>query len=355
MPELTLQGLASWLLPIGVFGAALVIGYAARAILYRLLSHWAERSATQVDDIIIEVTKLPSLLWLFIIGVLIALQTVQLPEGLAQVVNKLLLALLVLSFTIVAARLLMALVRHYGTRLAPEAALPLTGLTQTIIRWVVIIIGGLILLDTLGIKITPLLTALGVGGLAVGLALQDTLSNLFAGFHVALARQIHVGNRIKLESGEEGYVVDIGWRSTTLRTPSNHLIIVPNAKLAQSIITNYNMPDPPVNIVIPIGVSYDSDPEHVERVLKDEARKIINELPGFIKDFEPIVRFQAFGDFALNFLLILRVENFDAQFGVWGELHKRIFKRLKQEGIEIPFPVRTVYLRGGSAEERRGS
>lgn len=173
--------------------------------------------------------------------------------------------------------------------------------------------------------------------------------------HVTLARQIHVGNRIKLESGEEGYVADIGWRSTTLRTPSNHLIIVPNAKLAQSIITNYNMPDPPVNIVIPVGVSYDSDPEQVERVLKDEARRIINELPGFVKDFEPIVRFQSFGDFSPNFLLILRAENFDAQFSVWGELHKRIFKHLKQEGIEIPFPVRTVYLRGGSEQERRGS
>lgn len=115
------------------------------------------------------------------------------------------------------------------------------------------------------------------------------------------------------------------------------------------------MPDPTVNIVIPVGVSYDSDPEQVERVLKDEARRIINELPGFVKDFEPIVRFQSFGDFSPNFLLILRAENFDAQFSVWGELHKRIFKHLKQEGIEIPFPVRTVYLRGGSEQERRGS
>lgn len=350
MPELTLQGLAIWLLPLGVFGAALAIGYATRTILYRLLSRWAQKSATQVDDIIVEATKLPSLLWIFILGVLIALQTVTIPEGLTGVINKLLLALLILSFTIVSARLLLAFVQQYSSRLAAEAALPMTGLTQTIIRWVVIIIGGLILLNTLGISITPLLTALGVGALAVALALQDTLSNLFAGLYVTLARQIHVGNRIKLESGEEGYVTDIGWRSTTLRTPSNHLIIVPNAKLAQSIITNYNMPDPPVNIVIPIGVSYDSDPEHVERVLKDEAQKAINELPGFIKDFAPIVRFQAFGEFALNFLLILRVENFDTQFSVWGELHKRIFKRLKQEGIEIPFPVRTVYLRGSSAE-----
>lgn len=343
MPQLV--EMAVWLIPLGIFFAVLVAGYLIRAVLYRLLARWAQRSATRLDDVIVEVTRLPSLFWILILSTLIALQLVEIPEGPAQVIDKLLLALLILSLTLVVARLLVALIRQYSARLPVETALPMTGLAQTIIQWVVIIVGLLILLSTLGINITPLLTALGIGGLAVALALQDTLSNLFAGLHVLLARQIRPGQRIKLDSGEEGYVADIGWRSTTLRTPSNHLVIVPNAKLAQSIVTNYDMPDLPVNIVITVGVSYDCDPEHVEQVLKDEAKKIINKLPGFIKDFEPIVRFQAFGDFSLNFLVVFRVESYDAQFGVWGEIHHRIFKRLKQEGIEIPFPVRTVYLK----------
>ncbi len=337
--------MAVWLIPLAIFVAVLVVGYLVRAALYRLLTRWAQKSATQLDDIIIATTKLPSLLWILILGALITLQTVEIPERLDLIIDKLLVALLILSLTLAAARLLVAVIQQYASRLPVESALPMTGLTQTLTQWAVIIIGVLILLSTLGVNITPLLTALGLGGLAVALALQDTLSNLFAGLHVILARQIHPGQRIRLDSGEEGYVVDIGWRSTTLRSPSNHLVIIPNTKLAGSIVTNYNMPDPPVNIVIPVGVSYDSDPEHVEQVLKDEANKMIQQLPGLIRDFEPIVRFQSFGDFSLNFTLIVRVENFDAQFGVWGEIHKRIFKRFQQEGIEIPFPVRTVFLK----------
>lgn len=356
MPQLV--EMAVWLIPLGIFMAVLVVGYLLRAALYRLLARWAKKSATQLDDIIIATTKLPSLLWILILSALITLQTVEIPEGLDPIIDKLLVALLILSLTLVAARLLVALIQQYASRLPVEAAMPMTGLTQTLTQWAVIIIGVLILLSTLGINITPLLTALGIGGLAVALALQDTLSNIFAGLHVILGRQIHPGQRIRLDSGEEGYVIDIGWRSTTLRSPSNHLIIIPNAKLAQSIVTNYNMPDPAVDIVIPVGVSYDCDPEHVEQVLKDEAQKIIRELPGLIRDFAPIVRFQSFGDFSLNFLLIVRVENFDAQFGVWGEIHKRIFKRFQQEGIEIPFPVRTVLLKDsrgtlGQAEIQR--
>jgi small-conductance mechanosensitive channel len=123
------------------------------------------------------------------------------------------------------------------------------------------------------------------------------------------------------------------------------MVIVPNAKLAQSIITNYYKPDPTVNITITVGTSYAADPEEVERALKEEAQKAINELPGFVKSFKPIVRLQSFGDFSLNFLLVLQVENYDAQFAVWGELHKRIFKRFRQEGIEIPYPIRKVYLK----------
>ncbi len=336
-----------WLVPLGIFVAVLLIGYAVRAWLYRLLMRRAEQSATRLDDIIIQATKIPSLFWIFILSAVIARQAIAIQEGLGQVTDKALLAVLILSLTLVAARLLTALTRHYSARLPAGTALPMTGLTQIFIQGLVLLVGILILLSTLGINITPLLTAFGIGGLAVALALQDTLSNLFAGLHVLLARQVHIGQRIKLDSGEEGYVTDISWRATSLRTPSNHLIIIPNARLAQSIVTNYDMPDPPVNIVIPIGVSYDADPKQVKQILQDEAQKIIDEVPGFIKEFEPIVRFQSFGDFSLNFLMIVRVQDFDTQFAVWDEIHQRVFKRLKREGIEIPFPVRTVYLKDG--------
>lgn len=335
-----------WLIPLGIFVGVLLIGYGVRAWLYRLLARWAEQSATRLDDVILQATKIPSLLWILLISAVIARQAVELDTELGQTLDRVLIAVLILSLTLVAARLLIALIQHYSAQ--ARTVLPLTGLTQTFIQGLVLTVGVLILLGTLGINITPLLTALGIGGLAVALALQDTLSNLFAGLHILLAKQIFVGQRIKLDSGEEGYVTDIGWRSTTLRSPANHLIIIPNAKLAQSIITNYNMPDPPVNIVVPVGVSYESDPRRVKQILYEEAKSIIDDVPGFVKDFDPIVRFQSFGDFALNFVVIFRVENYDTQFAVWDEIHQRLFARLQREGIEIPFPIRTVYLRDAS-------
>lgn len=343
---LEFEHLIGWLIPLSAFVGALALSYVMRMVTYRQMVRWAKRTATQLDDIVVASVQLPSLLWIVIVSLLIGVQFVPLSAEFARLLDKTLLVLLISSFTLVAARLTGAVIQRFGAQWMSKSAMPIAGLTQTLAQTLVIALGLLFILSALGVDITPLLTALGIGGLAVALALQDTLTNLFAGLHILIARQIHLGQRIKLDSGEEGYVTDIGWRNSTLRTPSNHLVIIPNAKLSQSIVTNYNMPNPPVNIVIPVGVSYDCDPEHVEQVLQSEAKSIIVEVPGFVKDFEPIVRFQAFGDFSLNFLLIVQVEHFDAQFGVWGELHKRLFKRLRQEGIEIPFPVRTVYLKG---------
>jgi small-conductance mechanosensitive channel len=202
------------------------------------------------------------------------------------------------------------------------------------------------ILHALGVSITPLLTALGVGGLAVALALQDTLANLFAGIHILLERSIRVGDFVRLEGGQEGYVVDIGWRTTKVRMLPNNIVVIPNSKLAQSVLTNYYLPEPRMSLLIPISVSYGSDPEHVERVLIDETLKAAQEVPGLLKEPAPFVRFiPGFGESSLDFTLICQVKEFVDQYLAQHELRKRIFKRFQAEGIEIPFPHRTVYLR----------
>src|SRR5262249_16602668 len=148
----------------------------------------------------------------------------------------------------------------------------------------------------------PILTALGVGGLAVALALQDTLSNLFAGFYVAIARQVRLHDYIKLNTGEEGYVTDITWRSTTVRTLGNNMIIIPNAKLAQAVVTNYYLPEKRLWVPVVVSVSYSSDIEKVERVLLEEATHAAGQIPGLLADPAPSVRFEpGFGDSALGF------------------------------------------------------
>jgi len=209
-----------------------------------------------------------------------------------------------------------------------------------------ILLGALILLRHFGVSITPILTAFGVGGLAVALALQDTLSNLFAGFYISVAGQVRLGDYIKLNTGEEGYVTDISWRSTTIRALGNNLIIIPNAKLAQAVVTNYYLPERRMALNIPVGVSYTSDVDKVERVLIEEVTKAAGAVTGLLAEPAPIVRLMpGFGDSSLNFTLTCNVAEFVDQFLVQHELRKRILKRFAAERIEMPFPTPTVYVR----------
>jgi small-conductance mechanosensitive channel len=291
----------------------------------------------------------PSLLWILMLALHVAMQSSDLPVRITGLISKTLLILWILSLTVVAARLAGSLVKLYGGGngiSGTDQILPVTTLTQSIASLVVGTIGILILLNTLGISVTPILTALGVGGLAVALALQDTLSNLFAGFYISIAGQIRIGDYIKLDTGEEGYVTDISWRSTAIRALANNLIVVPNSKIGQAIVTNYHLPEKRMSLLIPIGVSYESDPDEVERILIEEAKEGAKVIPGLLEEPPPFVRFiPGFGDSSINFTLICQVAEFTDQYLSQHELRKRIFKRFRREGIEIPFPIRTVYMK----------
>jgi small-conductance mechanosensitive channel len=341
-----LTGAAVWAVPLLVFAGALVVGLVLRAILLRALRRWAKTTATRFDDQIVSALRFPTYFWVFNLAVIAAMQTVDLPgDRIDLLVRRVLAALLIVSVTIGISRLLAEMVDHNRT-----GDIATTGLLRTIVRWAVIAIGLLIALGTVGISIAPLLGALGIGGLAAGLALQPTLSNIFAGFQVAIGRQIRVGNRVRLASGEEGWVTDISWRTTTLRTPSNHLVLVPNSKFADTIVTNFSMPYPHSNVTLDINVAYDSDARAVEAILRDEAKQAIAAIPVLESAFEPVVRLQALGESALRFQVVLQVKNHDEQFEIWGELQQRFFARLRREGIVMPFPARDVYLHGNGAD-----
>jgi small-conductance mechanosensitive channel len=334
--------------PLAILLFTVCAGWFVRRVLFRMLERWAERSSTRFDDLLIKSLYGPFMVWMLILGVHLATQTSALPPRPAALLGKILLVLWIVSATTVASRLAALLVRQYGGGLS--TALPVTTLTQNIASLAVVSIGLLVLLNSLGVSITPLLTALGVGGLAVALALQDTLSNLFAGFYISLAGQVRPGDYVKLDSGQEGYVTDISWRSTALKALPNNLIVVPNAKLAQAILTNYHLPEKRMSLLVPISVSYDSDPEEVERILVEEASAGAEDIPGLLSDPAPFVRFiPGFGDSSLNFTLICQVAEFVDQYLAQHELRKRIFKRFRSEGIEIPFPIRTIQVRRDGA------
>lgn len=326
-----------------VFSLSMIILSIIRTMLFSLLARWAKKTSIVIDDIIIESLKKPSFFIVIVISILIAMQYIAVSKTLQIVVKKGTNTIIIFAVTLGVANIVGASLQKY----VKDANIPLapTGLTYVIIKGLVILIGVLIILNYLGISIAPILTTLGVGGLAVALALQDTLSNLFAGMQILIERSVRVGDFVKIADGVEGYVEDITWRTTRIRMLPNNIVIIPNSKLAQSMITNFYLPIPHLAVRIPVSVSYSSDPQRVEDVILDEVEKVSEDLPEIVKEPEPVVRFiPGFGDSSLDFTLIVYVKEYADQFPVQSELRKRIFNRFKTEGIEIPFPQRVIHI-----------
>jgi len=229
------------------------------------------------------------------------------------------------------------------------------GLARFLRRVMVIIIyalGILILLDYLTIAITPIIAGLGVGGLAVALALQPTLGNFFAGTQIVSDRVVRVGDYIELDgSGVRGYVTDVGWRSTRIRTPFNNLVVIPNSRLADSVITNYYGPTMELGVIITCGVSYSSDLVHVESIALGVAREVVQDLDEAVKTFEPWFGYEEFGDSNINFWVWLQANDRIASFRVKSEFIKRLKARFDQAGIEISYPVRKLTYEGFSGTQ----
>lgn len=326
----------------------IVISWAAllvvRSVLLGLLSKRAKERVTHFDELAIATLRAPSFYWCIATGLYIGVAVSELNPKYVFYITKTIHVLVILSVTVAFANLSGRLFRNYVNR--SNLPIPTTGLVDGIIKWSILMIGFLIILSVFGISIAPLITALGVGGLAVALALQDTLANLFSGMHILVERTIRIGDFIRLESGQEGYVEDITWRTTRIRMLPNNMVVIPNHKLAQSIVTNYYLPDKKLGSSITVSVSYSSDPDKVIRVLTDEAKKAVGDVPGLLGDPEPSAQLApGFGENSLNFTLGFQVDEYTRQYLVQHELRKRILKRFQAEGIEIPFPQRTVHLR----------
>jgi small-conductance mechanosensitive channel len=278
------------LIPAAIAISTLIGLLLVRNIVFRVLSGWAKNTQTTVDDIIIDSLKTPTIYWCMILSLYIGVSVSELPDRYMFYFKKSVQVLLLLSVTFAISGFSGNIFRSSVQKIG--LPIPATGLAYGILKGAIITIGALITLSAIGISITPLITALGVGGLAVALALQDTLANLFAGIHIMMEKSVRVGDFIKLESGQEGSVEDITWRTTRIRMLPNNIVVIPNSKLSQSILTNYYLPEKKMALLIPISVSYSSDPERVEKILIEEAKKAVNRVPGMIGEPEPFVRFR---------------------------------------------------------------
>jgi small-conductance mechanosensitive channel len=340
----TWELIQTWGLPALWIVAGVVVGLVVERVVLRQLKAWSEKSAWGYDNILLGGVKGVAFFWCLMVGVYLAGQALTLAAEWHAMLGKVLVVALMFSLTVAVARVAGGLLAHSAKRSGGGAVA--SSIITNLVSAVIYVLGFLVILDSLGVQITPVLTALGVGGLAVALALQDTLGNLFAGLQLVASKKVNIGDVVRLDSGDEGVVADLTWRYTSIRTLAGNLVIVPNAKLSSAIVTNYTLPAPDLPVIVAVGVAYGSELDKVERVAIAVATDVQMTVEGAVRDFQPVVRFTGFGDSSVTFNLILRAATFQDQFLVRHELIKRLHARFQADGIEIPFPIRTLQIKG---------
>ncbi len=327
---------------IGILLVFLLGAWAIRLGMRRIQGKLQKRDKATLSSQLSESLSRPFFLLIVSEGLLLALSSLSYLAPWRPVLGKVSIAVVIVLATYGLARTGGVVLVWYLRKVKVRQSL--IRLVRRITILLVYVGGILVLLDYLEISITPMIAGLGLGGLAVALALQPTLSNFFAGTQIVADRLVRVGDYIEMDNGTSGFVTDVGWRSTRIRTPFNNMVIIPNSRLVDSIITNYYSPNTELGVIVNCGVSYSSDLSHVEEVAMTVAREVIEELDEAVKTFEPWFRYEEFGDSNINFWIWLQATDRMASFRVKSELIKRLKARFDQEGITINYPVRTTYL-----------
>jgi len=328
-----------------LFFATLVMGSLALGfVLNRIIHYWSKKLANTWGELLFSLLESLPVPLLLLGSIYAGLELLTLPLRIERVGSKLIFALTIVVVFYFPAKVLVIFLRRVGKR--NPGMEQVTNPSILVVRGLFAILAIIIVLENLGISLTAIWTTLGVGSVAVALALQETLSNLFAGLYLLADRPVSPGDYIKLDSGQEGYVIRIGWRSTTMRTQSNNTVFVPNSAMAKAVIINYSLPEMRVSVSIPVRVSYGSDPSQVEKALLDVTREAADEgLEGLLLNPPPSVSLNpGFGDSSLDFSLNLNVRRFEDQVPVQSQLRKRILARFAREDIHMPFPTRTIEL-----------
>lgn len=325
-------------LPCCIQFVALICGMLLNKFIRRQLDQHLNVADNSLQSVFIRAVYGTPITLCSLIGLQWTIKTLDMTPVLLKILQYASLAVIICTITRIIARTVVGMINVHTSK---ADNMPKTSLLTNVVNIFIYAIGILVLLQSYDISITPILTALGVGGMAVALALQDTLANIFSGIYLILSRQIRIGDYIRLDSGQEGMIADITWRFTSIQSSSNNVVVVPNKNISSAIITNYNMPYPEITISIPVGVSYNSDLEYVEAVTLDVARSIMRQYEDEI-EYEPLVRFHTFGESSIDFNVLMRSSKFTNQFILKHEFIKALTKRYRAEGIEIPYPIRTI-------------
>jgi small-conductance mechanosensitive channel len=334
---------------LAVFGLGLAIAFTIKSVVFHLLRRLAARTESRLDDEMLTGLVWPARLIVIFSALEWAVRDLDerdIPRGAEMWLGRLMAILIWIAVTSALSRVAITGVVYWFSK-QPDPR-EVTTLVRTAVTMVCSIPAILGLLNAFDINLAPALTALGVGGIAVSLALKDTLANLFSGFYVSLAGNLRKEDFIRIDGGYEGWVEDIRWRITTIRTMANNLIIIPNSKLSEAVVTNFSQPVKPLAVLIPVNVAFSTDIDLLDSVVLDEVNKGLGFIEGLLAEPAPVLRFNpGFGASSLDFTLVVHVAQFEMQFAVSDHLRRRLLKRFREEGISIPFPMRTVEIVSG--------
>ncbi len=336
--------LLQYLIFFGITIGSIIIGKLFFFISKTIIRVKAEKTKTQLDDILVNVLEKPLVVLVFILGFSFAVNTLSLgPKGIDFFANTISIlwtidiAWIVITFV---DALILNYIQPITAKTKSDLDDALVPLIRKLVKTVLIIIAAIIVIDRFGYNVSSLLAGLGIGGLAFALAAKDMLANLFGGFAIITDKPFKLGDRIKVE-GHDGWVREIGLRTTKVETLDGFLMIVPNSKIADSILENVSK-EKARKVKMTIGVEYATSSKKMEqakKILKDIIKK--NTLT---KD-ESIVGFSEFADSSLNILTIYWIKDLNNIITIKDQINTEIKKQFEKAKIEMAFPSRTIYLK----------
>lgn len=334
------QLISSFFLPIATALAAALIGFIIenRLEIFRQNLELQPQQVFSKYSFLIKSFRGVIVIWLTVGAIALLLPTINIPNTLNVLIEKILIVIALTTGTILVSRLAVNLIQLYS--IENETAVSLTSLFEYLTKVIIFTIGFLIIIQSIGIKITALITAFGIGSLSIGLAFQNTLSNLISGVNIIVSRKIRPGDFIELKDGEAGYVQDVELKYTLIKDIYNNIIVIPNAKIIDASFKNYTLTNPSLLITVKIGISYENNLEKVEKVTLKVAKFILENTEGGDREFEPFLRYEKFDYFAINLTVYLKINDYFAQFLVTHEFLKKIHCQYQLENIKMAYPLK---------------
>ncbi len=303
------------------------------------------KTENNTDDKIIKIVNMPIFYSVVLFGAYQSFSYIGILSNFSDDFSKIIKSFAIIIWIYAISKIVNVVISELGFKFTEKTKSTLDDelmpLFQKLSNIIIYFAGIMFLLKMWNIDITPLLASAGIAGFVIAFAAQDTISHLFGGISIYFDKPFRVGDRIQLESGEIGDVLEIGIRSTRIKTFDETVIVIPNNTIASSKIINYNQPASNIKEKVTVAVAYGSDIDKVKRILLDIASSVAE----IEKDPAPSVYFSELGDFGLEFLIVTWVDNPQKKFIVKTKMNEEIYRRFGEENIEIPYPTQDIYLK----------